>query len=110
MMKAGNFRPALKLISSAVLPAAAQEKQTGDAINAPSVFEMRPPVVVPDKKKRLVGGLTQDYFVVFENDQKQQITYFGDETVYPPVLVAVLPDTSPSMQPKPAFSKQATGA
>lgn len=46
-------------------------------------------------------------FVVFENNQKQEITFFSDEKTNPPVYVGVLMDTSPSTRTKLPFSKQA---
>lgn len=86
------------------LTASAQEP---DVIKAPDVFEVRLPVTVLDKKKKSVSGLTKNDFVVLENNQPQEITFFGDEKDNPPVYVGVLMDTSPSTAGKMKFSKQA---
>ena len=52
-------------------------------------------VTVADAQKRLVPGLTQDDFEVFDNDKPQPITYF-DNSVQP-IHVVVMLDTSGSM-------------
>src|SRR5262249_48063146 len=52
-------------------------------------------VTVADAQKRLVPGLTQDDFEVFDNDKPQPIVYF-DNTVQP-ITVVVMLDTSGSM-------------
>ncbi|MEZ5308646.1 MAG: VWA domain-containing protein [Pyrinomonadaceae bacterium] len=74
-----------------------------------SVFEVRLPVTVTDKKnkKQLVPGLTENDFVILEDGVPQQITSFTNGTSNPPVYVGVLMDTSPSTQGKLGFSKQA---
>ncbi|HEY0460618.1 MAG TPA: VWA domain-containing protein [Pyrinomonadaceae bacterium] len=70
-------------------------------------FEVRLPVTVLDKKKRLTTGFTKDDFVVLEDGVAQQVTFFTDEKTNPPVYVGVLMDTSPSTAGKLQFSKQA---
>jgi Ca-activated chloride channel family protein len=52
-------------------------------------------VTVADAQKRLVPGLTQDDFEIFDNDKPQQIVYF-DSSVQP-ISVVVMLDTSGSM-------------
>jgi Ca-activated chloride channel family protein len=52
-------------------------------------------VTVQDAQKRLVPGLTQDDFEVFDNDKPKPITYF-DNSVHPITCVTML-DTSGSM-------------
>ena len=74
-----------------------------------SVFEVRLPVTVTEKKKkkRLVPGLTEGDFVVLEDGVPQQVTFFTDAQTNPPVYVGVLMDTSPSTAGKLKFSKRA---
>ena len=52
-------------------------------------------VTVADAQKRLVPGLTQDDFEIFDNDRPQPIVYF-DNSVHP-IHVVVMLDTSGSM-------------
>ena len=52
-------------------------------------------VTVQDAQKRLVPGLTQDDFQVFDNEKPQPITYF-DSSIRPITVVSML-DTSGSM-------------
>src|SRR5260221_1766087 len=52
-------------------------------------------VTVADAQKRLVTGLTQGDFEIFDNDKLQPITYF-DNSVQP-ISVLVMLDTSGSM-------------
>ena len=69
-------------------------------------FEVRLPVTVLEKKK-LVTGLRQGDFAIFEDGVQQEVTYFTDETNNPAVYVGVLMDTSPSTAGKMKFSKEA---
>ena len=69
-------------------------------------FEVRLPVTVLEKKK-LVTGLRQGDFAIFEDGVQQEVTYFTDETNNPAVYVGVLMDTSPSTAGKMGFSKEA---
>lgn len=85
----------------------AQEKTIDENVKATDVFEVRLPIVVTDKKKQFVSGLKQSDFIVLENKQIQEITFFSDEKTNPPVFVAVLMDTSGSTKVKMNFSKQA---
>src|SRR3954452_3186251 len=50
---------------------------------------------VTDSQKRLVSGLTQDDFSVFDNEKPQPVVYF-DNSIYP-INVVVILDTSGSM-------------
>ena len=52
-------------------------------------------VTVADAQKRLVPGLTQEDFEVFDNDKPQSIVYF-DNAIHPITVVTML-DTSGSM-------------
>jgi VWFA-related protein len=70
-------------------------------------FEVRLPVTVLDKKKKLMSGFTKDDFIVLEDGVPQEITFFTDEKTNPPVYVGVLMDTSPSTAGKMQFSKRA---
>jgi Ca-activated chloride channel family protein len=62
-------------------------------------------VTVADAQKRLVPGLTQDDFEVFDNDKPQPIVYF-DNTVKP-ITVVVMLDTSASMTGTIALLREA---
>jgi Ca-activated chloride channel family protein len=56
------------------------------------------PVTVTDPMERLVTGLSQDNFQVFENKKPQQIKHFSSEDV--PVSLGIIVDTSGSMASK----------
>ena len=71
------------------------------------VFEVRLPVTVTQNKKNLIGGLTKNDFLVFEDGVQQEVTFFSDEKTNPAVYVGVLMDTSPSAAGKITFSKEA---
>ncbi|MBK9214217.1 MAG: VWA domain-containing protein [Chloracidobacterium sp.] len=96
------------LLSLAVAAAAQQPSPTppGDDTGATKVFEVRLPVTVTDKKQ-LITGLGRSDFLVFEDGQPQEVTFFSDEKTNPPVYVGVLMDTSPSTAGKLGFSKEA---
>jgi Ca-activated chloride channel family protein len=65
-------------------------------------------VTVLDLQQRLVGDLAKQDFAVFEDGVRQDITYFETRDV--PLDLAILIDTSVSMQPKlPFVRKAATG-
>ncbi len=55
---------------------------------------------VVDQKQHLVTDLGQRNFVVYEDDQPQQITYFKREDI--PVSIGILVDNSGSMRDKRA--------
>jgi Ca-activated chloride channel family protein len=56
------------------------------------------PVTVTDPMQRLVTGLTQDNFQLFENKQQQEIKHFSSEDA--PVSLGIIVDTSSSMATK----------
>ncbi|MGD0568975.1 MAG: VWA domain-containing protein [Candidatus Sulfotelmatobacter sp.] len=56
------------------------------------------PVTVTDPMQRLVTGLTQDNFQVFENKKPQQIQHFSSQDA--PVSLGIIVDTSGSMSTK----------
>ena len=62
-------------------------------------------VTVADAQKRLVPDLTQDDFIVFDNEKPQPIVYF-DNSVHP-ITVVVMLDTSGSMTGSIKLLKQA---
>lgn len=93
----------MKAIASAQQPS---PTPPGDDTGATKVFEVRLPVTVTDKKQ-LITGLGRNDFLVFEDGQPQEITFFSDEKTNPPVYVGVLMDTSPSTAGKLGFSKEA---
>ena len=62
-------------------------------------------VTVLDPQARLLAGLARDQFSVFEDGVRQDIAYFETSTV--PLDLALLIDTSVSMEPKLAFVQQA---
>ncbi len=76
---------------------------------APAVFAAQQPIfrtgtqIVPlhvtvvDAQRRLVPHLTRDDFEVYDNDQRQEIAFFDNETQ--PITVVVMLDTSASMTP-----------
>ncbi len=70
------------------------------------IFEVRLPVTVTQDKK-LVTGLSRNDFLVFEDNVRQEVTFFSDEKTNPPVFVGLLMDTSSSTAGKLRFSKEA---
>jgi Ca-activated chloride channel family protein len=75
------------------------------------VFKAAPGVTVPvfatvsDADKRLVPGLTEDQFEVFDNDKPQKLTVFDNRPQ--PITVVVMLDTSGSMTLSIDLLKQA---
>jgi len=63
------------------------------------------PVTVVDPYDRLVTGLQQDNFRVFEDNTEQEITHFSEEDV--PISIGVIFDMSGSMSDKINKSKMA---
>lgn len=63
-----------------------------------SVNEVRLYATVVDQKQRLVSGLNQNDFRVFEDGAPQQITYFQQQDV--PVALGIVIDNSGSMRDK----------
>ena len=62
-------------------------------------------VTVTDANGRLITGLSQDDFEIYENGRAQQVTYFTSERA--PVSLGVLLDTSDSMRGEPIVSARA---
>jgi len=72
-----------------------------------SIRRVRLPITVVDKKGRLVSGLTQNDFQVFEDKVPQLIESFSDvQGEALPLFVAVLMDTSPSTLGKLKFQQE----
>ena len=98
-------------ILAMALPAAASDGPSGpDVAAARSTFRSGVDVValsvtVLDPQARLLAGLSRDKFSVFEDGVRQDIAYF--ETSEVPLDLALLIDTSVSMEPKLAFVQQA---
>jgi Ca-activated chloride channel homolog len=101
MWHAGMYRSrtlsVLLLCGSILAPAAAFQDPP------PTVFSSRSEAVVvhvtvQDDRSRLVAGLPQDAFTVFENGQPQTVTFFQNEDN--PVTVGLVLDCSTSMQRK----------
>jgi Ca-activated chloride channel family protein len=63
------------------------------------------PVTVTDDMQRLVTGLSQDNFQVFENKKPQQIKHFSNEDA--PVSLGIIVDTSGSMADKIERAREA---
>jgi VWFA-related protein len=84
-----------------------QEKKEGLAYNL-SVNAISIAVTVQDKKGRYINDLTEKDFTVYENDKKQDITYFKHDFAAP-LSLTVLLDVSGSMalQDKLRESKEA---
>ena len=73
------------------MPLTAQQPPTFKAgTEVVSIF-----ATVTDSQKRLVSGLTQDDFAVFDNEKPQPLVYF-DNSIHP-INVVVMLDTSGSM-------------
>ncbi len=61
---------------------------------------------VSDRKGRLITSLPRESFRVFDNNERQVITHFSSETELP-VNIALLIDTSGSVQDKVDFEREA---
>jgi Ca-activated chloride channel homolog len=105
---------AASAIVAMALPAAASDGPSGPESNggstARSTFKSGVDVValsvtVLDPQARLLAGLSRDNFSVFEDGVRQDIAYF--ETSEVPLDLALLIDSSVSMQPKIAFVQKA---
>ncbi len=95
------------MICSTSRPTAAQEKKEGLTYSL-SVNAISIAVTVQDKKGRYINDLTEKDFTVYENDKKQDITYFKHDFAAP-LSLTVLLDVSGSMalQDKLKESKEA---
>src|SRR3954469_5610329 len=90
-MKAWKIAAAAALTASISLSLAAQQQPTFKAgTRVVSIF-----ATVTDPQKRLVSGLTQEDFLVFDNEKPQPVVYF-DNSIHP-INVVVMLDTSGSM-------------
>ena len=95
-------------IVAMALPAAASDGPSGP--ESRSTFKSGIDVValsvtVLDPQARLLAGLSRDKFSVFEDGVRQDIAYF--ETSEVPLDLALLIDSSVSMEPKLAFVQKA---
>src|SRR3954470_6293531 len=90
-MKAWKIAATAALTTSISLSLAAQQQPTFKAgTQVVSIF-----ATVTDTQKRLVSGLAQDDFAVFDNEKPQPVVYF-DNSIHP-INVVVMLDTSGSM-------------
>ncbi|MGC9055585.1 MAG: VWA domain-containing protein [Candidatus Saccharicenans sp.] len=90
------------------LSAFAQEKPGAGAQQKPAynvnVYAVTLAVTVEDKKGRFVNNLEEKDFVIYENNEKKQITYFQhDENA--PISLTVLLDVSGSMALEDKFEE-----
>ncbi len=86
----------LVLLSTALSLSLPQDKQKDSAYEI-SVSAVSIAVTVQDKKGRFINDLTEKDFSVFENQKKQQITYFRHD-FQTPISLTVLLDVSGSME------------
>jgi Ca-activated chloride channel family protein len=95
------------VIGATFRPSFPQEKKQGLSYNL-SVNAISIAVTVQDKKGRFINDLTEKDFTVYENDKKQDITYFKHDFAAP-LSLTVLLDVSGSMalQDKLKESKEA---
>jgi Ca-activated chloride channel family protein len=96
-----HITPRTELIAApeADAPAHAASGATRPVINIKkSVDLVLVPVTVTDPMQRLVTGLTQDNFQVFENKTLQEVKHFSREDA--PVSLGIIVDTSGSMATK----------
>lgn len=66
-------------------------------------------VTVTDASGQPVAGLTQQNFVLYEESQNLPIDYFREDQNDEPVAIALVVDTSGSMEPKLPVVKQSLG-
>ena len=97
-------------IVAMALPVAASDGPSGPEPNGRSTFKSGVDVValsvtVLDPQARLLAGLSRDKFSVFEDGVRQDIAYF--ETSEVPLDLALLIDTSVSMEPRLPFVQKA---
>jgi Ca-activated chloride channel homolog len=114
-IQCNRFRGAIGWVAAAALtavalPAAASDGPSGPDSSGRSTFRSGVDVValsvtVLDPQARLLAGLSRDKFSVFEDGVRQDIAYF--ETSDVPLDLALLIDSSVSMQPKLAFVQKA---
>jgi Ca-activated chloride channel family protein len=90
MMGALALAASVSIVLAAQQPPAAQGPTFKSGTQIVSLF-----VTVADVTRRLVPGLTQEDFEVFDNDKPQTIVFFQNEIQ--PITVVVMLDTSGSM-------------
>jgi Ca-activated chloride channel family protein len=113
MASRGTREQAMGWIAAAIVamawPAAASDgadgPDTGRSTFKSGVDVVALNVTVFDPKMQLLAGLNRDQFAVFEDGVRQDIAYF--ETSEVPLDLALLIDTSISMEPKLAFVQKA---
>jgi len=86
-------------------PAQAQDDQSGGFVFKKEVEEVVLRAIVVDEQNRLVTGLSEKGFHVFEDGKPQDLTFFRKERV--PVSLGILIDNSGSMLPKRAKVSEA---
>jgi Ca-activated chloride channel family protein len=100
--RAGRLRPivlaAAACLLVAVLPAAAQRFRTGIELVALNVTVM-------DRQQRFVRDLAPEEFEVYEDGVRQEISFFSRTEM--PIALALLLDTSASMEEKIATAQEA---
>jgi len=84
---------AAALVAAAALAAGVRAQQPPTFKSGTQVVSLF--VTVADAQKRLVPGLTQDDFEIYDNDKLQTVTYFDNQPH--PITVVVMLDTSGSM-------------
>jgi len=102
-MKIVRVAAAAAVAVAAVATLNGQQSQSGDSQPPnPNAFKFKSGVelvnvtaTVSDTSGRFVSGLRQEDFVVYEDDQPQQVTHFSSERV--PVSLGIVLDTSGSM-------------
>src|SRR5262249_48916107 len=89
-------------LAAAAASVTAQQPQTQPPPSNPNAFRFKSGVelinvtaTVTDANGRFVPGLTKDDFIVYEDDQPQEITHFSADRV--PVSLGIIVDTSSSM-------------
>jgi Mg-chelatase subunit ChlD len=102
-MNAVRIGAAAAVALAAVVTLNGQQPQAGDSASQnQNAFKFKSGVelvnvtaTVSDASGRFVSGLRQDDFVVYEDEQPQQVTHFSSERV--PVSLGIVLDTSGSM-------------
>ena len=106
----GVFGWVAAVVVATALPVAANDGASGPDTDGRTTFRSGIDVValnvtVLDHQARLLAGLSRDKFSIFEDGVRQDIAYF--ETSEVPLDLALLIDTSVSMEQKLAFVQQA---
>jgi hypothetical protein len=90
------FATALVSAQQPVPPPPPEQPQSGSFRFKSGVELINVTVTVTDASGRFVPNLRQDDFVVYEDDERQNVTHFSADRV--PVSLGILLDTSQSMQ------------